>query len=235
MGPGDLSLVPAWEPHGFRSVSRDATVLVIFFTPAFLGEEMLGELSWLGLFLTEARHRPRPTSEAMRRSVSQISAELVAEVERRGDTARGPGDAAWVTAMRLGVLRLLFAVARDWAPPEGGGRHHGHPSDLARVSPAVSFVQSRPGRRVRLEEAARVCALSPSRFGAIFRRGMGVSFGQFALRSRLAQAAQLMLSTEAPLEVVAEQTGFGGASHLHHAFTKCYGCTPAAYRKQAQP
>jgi hypothetical protein len=26
-----------------------------------------------------------------------------------------------------------------------------------------------------------------------------------------------------------------GASHLHHAFTKCYGCTPAAYRKQAQP
>ena len=26
-----------------------------------------------------------------------------------------------------------------------------------------------------------------------------------------------------------------GASHLHDAFTKCYGGTPAAYRKQAQP
>ena len=55
MGPGDLSLVPACEPHGFRSAGRDSTVLVIFFRPAFLGEEMLGETSWLRFRLQISR------------------------------------------------------------------------------------------------------------------------------------------------------------------------------------
>jgi AraC-like DNA-binding protein len=265
LGPGDLSLVPAWEPHGYRSLSREGAVLVIFFVPSFLGEEMVGDASWLGLFLSEPEDRARPHSEATRRRVLEIAGELVREVEEqgspgwlrpgpdsvlsRGGAGRGEpaakywgvvvkpqGSAEWLTVMRLAVLRLLFAVARDWAPPDGGeGAHHGHFGDLARVAPAARLVGSHPAQRVSLEEAAAVCGLSASRFGAVFRRAMGMSFGQFALRSRLAQAAQLMLSTEAPLEAIAEQTGFGGASHLHHAFTKCYACTPAAYRRQTQP
>ena len=265
MGPGDLSLVPAWEPHGYRRLSSEGAVLVIFFVPAFLGEEMVGDVSWLGLFLTEPEDRARPHSEATRRRVLEIAGELVREVEEqgspgwlrpgqysfttgaqtdqgepaekyRGVVVKSQGNAEWLTVMRLGALRLLFAVARDWTPPaDGESAHHGHPGDLARVAAAARLVESRPAQRVSLEEAAAACGLSPSRFDAIFRRAMGGSFGQFALRSRLARAAKLLLITESPLEVIAEQTGFGGASHLHHAFAKCYGCTPAAYRNQSHP
>jgi transcriptional regulator GlxA family with amidase domain len=61
---------------------------------------------------------------------------------------------------------------------------------------------------------------------------MGLTFGKFALRNRVAHAASVLLSTDLPLEAIAGEYGFGDASHLHHAFVKQYGCTPVQYREQ---
>jgi len=256
--PGDVSLASAWEPHGYRSLSLEGAVLVVFFLPALLGEQAIGDSSWLGLFVADPQERPRARGELTRRRVLNAAQELAEEVEEEGTpgwSASGPaalrgvdgsetyagvvvppeGSAEWLTVVRLGALRLLFAVARDWdRPTPRAGERQAHPRDLTRVAPAVGLVEARPAPRVSLEEAAEACGLSPSRFATIFRHGMGMSFGQFALRSRLRQAARLLITTEAPVEALAEQTGFGDASHLHHAFVKCYGCTPAAYRKRVE-
>jgi AraC-like DNA-binding protein len=89
-----------------------------------------------------------------------------------------------------------------------------------------------PGQRVSLEEGATACSLSASRFGSVFRHAMGMSFGQFVLRARLAYATQLMLTTDAPIEAIARELDFTDASHFHHAFQRRYGATPARYREQ---
>jgi AraC-like DNA-binding protein len=227
-GPGDVSLVPAWEPHGSRDASLDAILLVIFFLPEFLGDEMLGDVSWLSLFVAAPLDRPQVTSDEVRRRVLAIAAELRREVEVEGEQAPG-----WLTAMRLGVLQLLFTVSRRWkAPTTGRTRPGARPGDLTRIAPAMTLAGSRPGHRISLENGAEACSLSSSRFGSIFRHAMGMSFGQFALRSRLAYAARLILATDGPLEAIARESGFTDASHFHHAFRKRYGCTPARYREQ---
>jgi hypothetical protein len=63
---------------------------------------------------------------------------------------------------------------------------------------------------------------------------MGQSYCSFRGRTRLAYAAQLLLTTDWPVERIAEQLGFADASHLHHAFARIYGCTPARYRTEGQ-
>jgi AraC-like DNA-binding protein len=153
------------------------------------------------MFAAPPDQRPRVESEGTREVTLAAAEELRREMKERG---RG-----WLSAMRLGILRLLLAVGREWQP--------WHPSG-----------------RLSLEEAAAACGLSASQFSHIFRHTMGLSYGSFRARTRLGYAAQLLLTTDQPVECIAEQLGFVDASHLHHAFTKVYGCTPARYRTEGR-
>jgi len=62
---------------------------------------------------------------------------------------------------------------------------------------------------------------------------MGLSYGKFCLRSRLAAAAQALLDTDLPVQAIADRTGFSDGSHLHRSFASHYGCTPTDYRRRA--
>jgi AraC-like DNA-binding protein len=228
LGPGDMTLTPGWEPHGYRPLTADAEVLVIFFIPSFLGDETLGDVPWFAPFAVASGDRPQVTTPEMRERALAIATELAREPG--GGNERGP---VWRTAVRLGVLRLLLILLRTWSPPATDGRRRTQASDLARVAPALGLASTRPGQRVEVAEAASACSLSVSRFGAIFHRSMGMSFARFELRARLTGAAQLILATDDPMHLIAAQTGFSDASHLYRAFAKCYGCTPVTYRRRA--
>lgn len=223
--PGDVALSPGWEPHGWRMLAPDTALLVIFFVPGFLGDERLEGLSWFSLFAAPAAQRPAVVSNAQRQRVLQIGAVLREEVDAR--------ETGWLTALRLGLLELLFTVSRRWTPSDPlYGRSHPGASDLARLGPALDLVAARRPGRVSLAQAAAACSLSPSRFAAIFRRTMGVSFGQFVLRSRLGHATELMVSSTEPIGRIAQAAGFTDPSHFHRAFVSCYGMTPGAYRAE---
>lgn len=223
LDPGEVWLCAAWEPHGWRPTAPDTRDLVLQFLPEFLGEEVFGRRSWLGLFAVPPELRPRLIAPAARDRVQMIAGELWREMEERA-----PG---WLPAVRLWILHLLLTVSRGWEPPAAASRSQAvQPSSMAKLMPAVRLVQSNPSHRVRLEEAAAVCGLGVSQFTHSFRRLMGLSFRSFGTRARLAAAAQLLLSTDRSVEDIAQHLGFADASHLHHGFTAAYGCTPAQYR-----
>ena len=224
---GEVWLCGAWEPHGWRAGTRAARELVLQFLPDFLGEEMFDGISWLSLFSAPPDQRPRVTTSQMREEALEIAHRLRREMR---DRRRG-----WLAAVRLGILRLLLMLSREWQPPEQPGRGHAvRTGNLAKVMPAVRLVHSHPARRLSLVEAAAACGLSVSQFGYVFRHVMGLSFGKFCMRARLAYVAQLLLSTDLSVEAIAQAAGFADASHLHHAFAQAYGSTPARYRTNGQ-
>lgn len=224
---GDMWLCCAWEPHGWRAEAITTQELVLQFLPDFLGEETFEGVSWLSMFSTPPAERPRVTSDETRRQALAIAHELRREMR---DRHRG-----WLAAVRIGMLRLLLMLSREWEPPEQGSQGYAvRMSNLAKVMPAVRLVQSHPTRRLSLAEAAATCGLSVSQFGYVFRNVMGMSFGKFCMRARLAYVAQLLLGTNLSVEAIAQETGFADASHLHHAFAQTYGSTPARYRTNGQ-
>jgi len=224
--PGDVWLCAMWEPHGWRFVAPRTDWVVAVFLPEFLGEERLGDLPWLTLFATPPSQRPRVSTPELRRTVLTIGEELRHEITRQQ-----PG---WQTPVRLDLLRLLFHLSRGWEPPAPSGL--GPPlgaGGLSRITPALTLLREHDPPELSLSEAAAACGLKRSRFSAIFRQTMGLSFGGFRLRARLALAARLLRATALTTEDVAARIGFADASHLHRAFVKEYGCTPRQYRQRA--
>jgi AraC-like DNA-binding protein len=221
-GPGDVWLGNVLEPHAWR-FTHPGLVAALDFAPEFLGPDLPGERPWLTPFSVPPALRPQVTTAAMRREVLTIGEEFRSEIEARG---RG-----WVSAVKIGVMRLVLALTREWTPPEGfADASQGLPRDLKRVLPALEALRARPEARLTPAEAALTCGLSVTQFNRVFRSSMGTSFSEFALRSRVSAAAKQLLATDLTLEDIAERTGFSDHSHLHRMFVRYYHCTPRHYR-----
>jgi AraC-like DNA-binding protein len=224
--PGDVVLTPGWEWHGWEC-SGGVEMLVVHFLPEFLGDETFDGLSWRSLFAAPPRDRPRVTTAETRKHMLAIGEELGREVEEKPP--------AWRAGTRLGLLRVLLTLRRGWRPPaKTKARAQSAAANLARVMPAVGAATANPDRRVSVEEAAGACAMSVSQFCSVFRQTMGLSFGAFARRARLARATELLRHTDLSVEAIAQATGFVDGSHLHRVFRGEYACTPGEYRMRSR-
>jgi len=222
---GQVWLTGMWEAHGWRTPRGGTREIVLFFLPEFLGAERLERMSWLSVFAPPPSQRPQADTAELRQKVLAIAQDMHREIERRPP--------AWRSVVRLDLLRLFLELTRRWRPPRLAGHHFEVSAmNLARLLPAVELVHARSSSRVSVAEAAAACALSSSHFSRLFRATMGVSFGQFELRSRLGMAAHQLVSSDRSEEAIAKEADFADASHLSRMFVKHYGCAPGHYRHQ---
>jgi AraC-like DNA-binding protein len=226
---GDIWLCAMWEPHGMRVPSPETKHVVLIFPPDFIDDELTGPVSWLRLFSIPPEDRPKIALPEARQRVLSIGRDLREEI-----AAAGLG---WMDVVRLGIARVFIELGRNWTPPKQFSGQSGsgpRPSDLARIMPAVTLVHADPARLVKASEAATACGMSVSRFQHVFMDTMGVSFGRFGRRARLALCAHRLLATDMPIDAIAAEVGMFDGSHLHRAFVSEYGCTPGQFREQGR-
>jgi AraC-like DNA-binding protein len=132
-------------------------------------------------------------------------------------------------SVRMAFLQLLLFLIEKWPQKEDAlslGR-----AELEGLKPALDA--GRTARRlITAEEAASLCGLSVNGFNNKFRRQMGCSFAEWALRRRFGGAARALTSTDAPVSDIAADWGFTDASHLHRVLQRFTGCTPRQYRQR---
>ena len=105
-------------------------------------------------------------------------------------------------------------------------------TDLHRLEPVFSFLESDFSRHVGVSEAARRCAMSCSHFMFLFKRVTGQSFIAYANNFRVAKAQELLRTTEKSISDISQDTGFCDQSHFGSTFRRLVGMTPRAYRSQ---
>lgn len=225
---GDAWCIPAWEPHGWHTVAPPTEELTIHFIPGFLGDARISGVSWLSFFALPAGSRPTIASPQGQGSVLAIGRDLADELAAQ--------QLGWTDMVRCGVLRLLTIFARDSGLPYNDRRWKDLPPNrLQRIMPAIELVYEDVSTRLPLDKAAEACGVSTAWFRELFRETMGVTYGRFEHRARLAHATRLLLGTDEPVDAVGEQTGFADGSHFHRAFHRHYGCTPTDFRTRGRP
>lgn len=120
--------------------------------------------------------------------------------------------------------RLRLWDADAWCAAFGVGRREGPDP---RVAAVVRRIDGRPHDFERIADAARLAGLSPSRFQALFRAGVGMPFRRYRLWRRMAAVMRALAAGES-LTGAALEAGFAGSAHLSATFKAMFGLTPSA-------
>jgi AraC family transcriptional regulator len=83
-----------------------------------------------------------------------------------------------------------------------------------------------------LSELAALCGLSRSYFVRAFKQITGMPPHRWLLMHRVKHAKDLLRGTTLPIADIAVACGFADQSHLTRVFSKAFGISPAAWRRQ---
>jgi len=105
--------------------------------------------------------------------------------------------------------------------------------ELARLVPAVKFMQENFSRGPTLHEIAKTVHLSPFHFHRRFTELLGITPKHFLLDCQIEQAKNQLVAREKELSEIATECGFAHQSHFTSRFKQATGLTPTRWRRLA--
>lgn len=137
-----------------------------------------------------------------------------------------------VTALQLIADVLEAAFSRHGSPHRK--RRQGTESDHAdRVEAAKTFLASRLGERVTLDDVARAAHASPFHLARIFQQQTGVPVHRYLTQLRLRASLERLAGGARDLTRLAFELGFSSHSHFTDAFRQEFGRAPSEVRDSA--
>jgi AraC family transcriptional activator of pobA len=216
---GDVVLVPAGEPH--RMIETDA---VVRWGARFCATCLARTAP---SYLLEPFARVRAGGSAVvripvarREFVESLFIELTRESER--------GGAASMTVLSSLLTLLMTEIDR------ANSLHAELPSSSDLVASAMRVIERRCLTPISLRDVAKALGRSPAHLTTALRKATGRSVGQWIAAHRLAEARRRLLHTDERVEQIAEQVGYGDATHFIRLFRREHGLTPSAWRASAR-
>ncbi|MGK5079196.1 GlxA family transcriptional regulator [Janthinobacterium sp. HLX7-2] len=127
--------------------------------------------------------------------------------------------------------RLLVAPHRQGGQAQFIERPLPVSGSEGRFAEVLACVTASLGMAHSIDALAARAAMSRRNFTRHFRQATGTSFKQWLLNQRLAHAQGMLEKSEASIDVVAQEAGFGTALSLRQHFRASLQTSPSAYRK----
>lgn len=104
----------------------------------------------------------------------------------------------------------------------------------AKMKRVIHFIDRNFDKRVSLQEAATLVALSPKYLSRVFKERTGTGFEEYRLKVRMDKAAELLETTDYSVEEISYQVGYENPESFARLFKKIRGCTPTAHRERSR-
>jgi AraC family transcriptional regulator, transcriptional activator FtrA len=99
------------------------------------------------------------------------------------------------------------------------------------VGRTLVWIQENLDREMSIDALAREAAMSPRTFMRHFKATTGTTPLDWILRQRIDLARRLLETTDLPVEIIAQRSGFGSPVTLRHHFGQRLQTSPQAYRR----
>jgi AraC family transcriptional activator FtrA len=99
------------------------------------------------------------------------------------------------------------------------------------IAATIEWAVANLGKPLQVEDLARRAMLSPRTFARRFRSVTGTTPMKWLAKQRVLHAQRLLETTDLPVEVIAQECGFGTATVLRTHFRRVAGTSPQAYRR----
>ncbi|ACB94258.1 helix-turn-helix domain-containing protein [Beijerinckia indica] len=170
----------------------------------------------------------RPPSMAMIDSKALQIAQLLRVEFQRGPHVSQLYIDSLLTIMSIHLLRHYSNLSDETS----AGEKIAVRGRLARQSwrEVQSCMHENLTENLTIAKLAKLAGLSNSHFLRVFRETTGKSPHQYLLELRVQRAEQLILATDQPLKVIAQQSGFSSQSHMTAAMRQLRLTTPGEIR-----
>jgi len=221
---GQVWFAGLWEPHGFEVIKTPARHMVIEVMPEFIDtSEPFTSFDWLRLFKVSPDRRPNASDKKDRDFA-------LAQAKRLMNVIRGGHDPNWLIRTRI-ILQEFILYFSERISETSKGSKSAEPFGLRqKILPALMLLEQKRCQNVSIVEAARAAHMGRSSFSQMFRAAIGVSFGKYCQRRRLAGAIYELRSTDLKLAAIAQRWGFCDAAHFVRLFKSVMYMTPSEYR-----
>lgn len=223
MKPGDvvsMNLDSRVKPHGW----------MLAFRPEQLNGTGLGRDFYMFNFFEYKVAEALELFDSERRVIINCFNNIYTELQ-------APDDELTSHMLRLGIGQLLTCCRRFY--DRQFDTKDLHSSDLGkRLDKMVDEYLSEGSNKLRTQGPPTVawCAeqfhLTPSYFGDVVRREMGITPQAFLQTKLIDRAKSLLASQELTINEIAEELGFSYPNHFARLFRQKTGMSPSAFRKQ---
>lgn len=223
MKPGDvvsMNLDSRVPPHGW----------MLAFRPEQLNGTGLGRDFYMFNFFEYKVAEALELFDSERRVIINCFNNIYTELQ-------APDDELTSHMLRLGIGQLLTCCRRFY--DRQFDTKDLHSSDLGkRLDKMVDEYLSEGSKKLRTQGPPTVawCAeqfhLTPSYFGDIVRREMGITPQAFLQTKLIDRAKSLLASQELTINEIAEELGFSYPNHFARLFRQKTGMSPSAFRRQ---
>ena len=102
------------------------------------------------------------------------------------------------------------------------------PEQMQRV---CDYIQLHSREELSLERLSREIGMSKYELCRKFKKNMGQTPGEYITGVRIMNAKKLLVGTDLPIEVIAEETGFSYPNYFYKVFKEKEGMTPRQFRQ----
>ncbi|UNX56163.1 AraC family transcriptional regulator [Georgenia sp. TF02-10] len=205
---GHALVLPPGEPHGYEADPADPWTI---WWMHVVGDAVPGLLAATGA----SAARPVVRLGDPPRVVSLLNTVLRRmEHDETTSSLVAAAGAAWH------ALALVAAYRR--APAPGG-------SDP--VESVLEYLRANLSERISVPELAEMAGLSQSHFAARFRRATGFGVLEYQTRLRMAEARELLDTTDRSVSSIAAQVGYSDPLYFTRQFGRIHSVSPSAYRR----
>ncbi len=146
------------------------------------------------------------------------------------------------------IKDVLDKLERNSQAPERGHRLRGYAllcellSEMAdeirrlnadpaekKILPGIKYIEENFDKRFDIDQAARLCGISESRFRAVFKEVKGISSLEYRERLRTEKACMLLRSGVYRMGEIADMLGYGSVYYFSRSFKKNTGISPSKY------
>jgi len=99
------------------------------------------------------------------------------------------------------------------------------------IRESIAYIDQHLKDELTLKDLASHVHLNPSYFSVLFKEQVNLTFSEYVTRRRIQRAKELMISTNLPVNEIAEEVGYKTAKYFIKLFKDNEGVTPSVYRR----
>lgn len=142
---------------------------------------------------------------------------------------KGENSISSLVNTHLAAMRVL-SILCDTSRPNG--EQSQVETMQTRFLAVLNFIHTHLSTSLTVANLAETANMSISSFHESFRDAFGLTPMRYVRELRFQSAARQLITTDEPVGIIANETGFPDAFHFSRAFSRRFGLCPTTYRKQ---